>query len=68
MISIDLYIVDPYIVYDLALFNGIAFISYRSILELITGKKLLQSLVVHFTGIDLSQHYILHIDYFAKQI
>ena len=62
MIAIDLYIV-----YDLALFNGIAFISHssilelicihNSILELITGKKLLQSLVVHFTGIDLSQHY-----------
>ena len=52
MISIDLYIV-----YDLALFNGIAFISHSSTLELITGKKPLQSLVVHFTGIDLSQHY-----------
>jgi hypothetical protein len=58
MIAIDLYIVDPYIVYDLTLFNGIAFISHRSILELITGKKQLESLIIHFTGIDLSQHYI----------
>ena len=57
MIAIDLYIVDSYIVYDLALFNGIAFISHSSILELITSKKLLQSLVVHFTGIDLSKNY-----------
>ena len=52
MIAIDLYIV-----YDLALFNGIAFISHNNILELITGKKRLEILVVHFTGIDLSQHY-----------
>ena len=53
MIAIDLYIVDAYIVYDLALFNGIALISHNTILELSTSKKLLHSLVVHFIGIGM---------------
>ena len=53
MIAIDLYIFDPYIVYHLALFNGIELISHTTKIELVTGKKQLHSLVVHGIGIDM---------------
>ena len=53
MIVIDLYIFDPYIVYHLALFNGIALSSHTTKMELITSKKLLHILVDHGIGIGM---------------